>query len=345
MNATRNETRRDVANGFGESGKRNVKRWSEIFLTAFDALALAALWSVFASTLVCFAPFFSTSRAVCEARIASTLVFLTFATVSVYVLRETVCVWRESPCRLPKSEFRARVRSASFPLWATAAVVAAFGATASGTTDGESNSAFATACATVVYVFCVDVGAAFFARRWGATVARDWRLALEGDTTSLKEKKSPDVDATFETKTVSGDGQGGAQAANETPDDAFDEANAEFEVDGELLATQRRVRTEEGGTQIFGSVAVEFEADASVAPVCVAFCPPFEGVPSFAFEQAAGPEIALDATSVQPFGVRLEAKRRVAQPSDSQGVASDETIRIEYFAAFPPFDETDEKAP
>ncbi|MBQ8364172.1 MAG: hypothetical protein IJX36_09635, partial [Thermoguttaceae bacterium] len=94
----------------------------------------------------------------------------------------------------------------------------------------------------------------------------------------------------------------------------------------------------------FGSVAVEFEGDAEVAPIFIAFCPPFEGVPSFDFEQIAGSEIAVEPSSVQPFGVRLEAKRRNLQPMETQEVANDETIRVEYFAAFPPFGESSEEA-
>ncbi len=341
MNATRNETRRGVASGFREGGKENAKRWSEIVLTALDALAAVALWGVFASTVARFALFPPEERGDWSTLTASTLVGLTFATITVYVLRETVCVWRESPCRLPKSELRARLRSASFPLWATAAVVVASTAKASG-----SDSTFATACASAIYVVCVDVGAAFFARRWGATVARDWRLALENDAASFDKKTSNGDALTSEKTAVCGVEESDGETSNATPLDAFEEENAELaeEPDGETLATQRRVRTEDGGTQIFGSVAVEFEGDAEVAPVFIAFCPPFEGVPSFDFEQIAGSEVALQASSVQPFGVRLEAKRRVAQTFETQEVAGAETIRIEYFAAFPPFDETDDAA-
>ena len=338
MNATRNEMRRGVANGFREGWKEDAKRWSERVLTALDALAAVALWGVFASTVVCFALFPPEERGDWATLTASTLVGLTFATITVYVLRETVCVWRESPCRLPKSELRARLRSASLPLWATAAVVVASTADADGV-----DSTFATAFATAVYVVCVDVGAATFARRWGATVARDWRLALEDDAASTGKETSNEGVATSEKTTVCGVGKDDGETANETPLGASGEENAELaeEPDGETLATQRRVRTEDGGTQIFGSVAVEFEADAEVAPVFIAFCPPFEGVPSFEFEQVAGPEIAVAASSVQPFGVRLEAKRRITQPAETQEVANDEIIRIEYFAAFPPFEETE----
>lgn len=332
MNATQNEARRDVASGLAESASRNVRFWCERVLTALDALATVALWGVFASTLV------RCALAPSERSAASTLVFLTFATIGVYALRETVWVWRESPCRLPKSEFRVRVCSFSLPLWATAAVVA----TSLGANRGDA--AFATACATAFYVFCVDVGAARFARRWGATVARDWRLALEIDATSPNGVATCiSRDATQETPLL-------CDACEKTLDapsaDAFEEENATFEEegDGETIATQRRVRAENGGTQIFGSVAVEFEPEAEVAPIFIAFCPPFEGVPSFDFEQVAGTEIALQAPSVQPFGVRLEAKRRLTQSSASQGVANDEKIRIEYFASFPPFDETEETA-
>lgn len=341
MNATRNETRRGVANGFRKGWKEDAKRWSERVLTALDAMATVALWGVFASTVVRFALFPPEERGDWATLTASTLVGLTFATITVYVLRETVCVWLESPCRLPKSELRARLCSASLPLWATAAVVVASTAKASG-----FGSTFATACASAVYVVCVDVGAAFFARRWGATVARDWRLALENDAASSDEETSNE-DAITSEKTAVGDvEESDGETSNATPLDAFEEENAELaeESDGETLATQRRVRTETGGTQIFGSVAVEFEGDAEVAPVFIAFCPPFEGVPSFDFEQVAGPEVALQASSVQPFGVRLEAKRRSAQPLETQEVASGEKIRIEYFAAFPPFDETDDAA-
>ena len=146
-------------------------------------------------------------------------------------------------------------------------------------------------------------------------------------------------DATFEETAV-------CVELSKTRNETLEEVNAEFEdaADGETLATQRRVRAEDGKTQIFGSVAVEFEADADVAPVFVAFCPPFEGVPSFDFEQVAGPEIAVKATSVQPFGARLEAKRQGAQTLESQDFDDGEKIRIEYFASFPPFDETEEAA-
>ena len=343
MNATRNEAP-GGAREFSESARRDVKRWNERVLTALDALAAVALWGVFASTVVRFALFPPEERGDWATLTASTLVGLTLATITVYVLRETVWIWRESPCRLPKSELRARLRSASLPLWATAAVVVASTAKSS---DGDS--AFATAFVSAVYVLCVDVGAAFFARRWGATVARDWRLALENDAASSDEE-TPNGDAITSEKTaVGGVEESDGETSNATPLDAFEEENAELaeEPDGQTLATQRRVRTEEGGTQIFGSVAVEFEGDAEVAPVFIAFCPPFEGVPSFDFEQIAGPEIAVAASSVQPFGVRLEAKRRVAQTSEmleTQEVADAETIRIEYFAAFPPFDETGDAA-
>ena len=327
MNASRNETRLEGASGFRESAKLNVKRWSERFLTALDELTTAALWCVCGATVV------RCALVPSERVAASTLVFLTFATISVYALRETVWVWRESPCRLPKSEFRARVWSASLPLWATAAVVAA--------ALGASGDAWACVIswAAVFYVLCVDLGAARFARRWGATVARDWRLALEDDTTSSNAGATTDVGVTLEKAVV-------CVEANAAPNVALEEANAEFEdaADGEILATQRRVRAEDGKTEIFGSVAVEFEADAEVAPVFVAFCPPFEGLPSFDFEQIAGPEIVVKATSVQPFGVRLEAKRKIAQTQESQGFANSEKIRIEYFASFPPFDETEESA-
>ena len=347
MSATRNETRQGAADGlcerFRASSALNLKRWSERLLTAFDSLASVALWGVFASTVVRFVLFPPASRAVGEALAAATLVFLTFATITVYALRETVVVWRESPCRPPKSEFRARVWSASLPLWGTAAVVAA----AQGTRDGDS--ACATACATALYVLCVDVGAARFARRWGATVARDWRLALEDDAASSVKKTSAKDGATFETTAVCGVEEENVETPNVVFANALEEENAELAeaedaADGETLATQRRVRAEGGGTQIFGSVAVEFEADAEVAPVFIAFCPPFEGVPSFEFEQIAGPEVAVKTTSVQPFGVRIEVKRRVAQTLETQDVASDGKIQIEYFASFPPFDETEEAA-
>ncbi|MBQ9798677.1 MAG: hypothetical protein IJO40_01915 [Thermoguttaceae bacterium] len=340
MNAIPNEARRVVASAFRKTAKFNAKRWSERVLTALDALATVALWGFFASTVVRFALFPPEERGDWAALTASTLICLTFATITVYVLRETVWIWRESPCRLPKSELRARLRSASLPLWATAAVVAS----ASGTS--YSDAKFATVWAAAFYVLCVDVGAAFFARRWGATVARDWLLALENDAASSDKEPSNEDAATSEKTAICDVEEGDVEPSNETPVDALGEENAELaeEPEGETLATQRRVRAEDGETRIFGSVAVEFEADAEVAPVFIAFCPPFEGLPSFDFEQIAGPEIALKTTSVQPFGVRLEAKRRVAQTAELQDFATDEKIRIEYFAAFPPFDETSETA-
>ncbi|MBR5243952.1 MAG: hypothetical protein IKW13_06940 [Thermoguttaceae bacterium] len=328
MNAIQNETRLLTA----KEKRERATRWSERLLTALDALATAALWGVFASTFV------RCALVPSERGAASTFVFLTFATIGVYVLRETVWVWRESPCRLPKSEFRARVRSFSLPIWGTAAVVAAtLGANRGG-------SAWASVGAIAVYVLAVDLGAARFARRWGATVARDWRLAFDVDSLSPKDgKNAASCDATQLAAVCCAVEEKGVDLARA---DDFDEENAEGEdgADGETIAMQRRVRAQGGGTQIFGSIAVEFESETEVAPVFIAFCPPFEGIPSFDFEQVAGPEIAVQATSVQPFGVRLEAKRRLAQNAESQDVANGEKIQIEYFASFPPFDESDEAA-
>lgn len=287
-------------------------------MQALDASATAALWGVCASAVVRFW-IFPGSSAETLARAASTFVFLTFAAVVVYALRETRCVERERPFWLPPSEFRRRVASASAPLGATALVVLS-------ALSISGAASFATCCVAAIYVVAGDAFAGRFARRWGATVARDWLVDREEPAT---------LGATLELESA------GCVTQETTAicDVAEREENGD---DGETLATQRRVRTEDGGTRIFGAVAVEFEGDAEIAPVFIAFCPPFEGVPSFECEQIAGPEIAVKATSVQAFGVRLEAKRRRAQTTESQAFADDETVRIEYFAAFPPFDETEE---
>ena len=308
------------------SGKRCVqRRWAAV-LNAFDASATAILWAVCASTFVRFWIFPGTS-AETFACAASTFVFLTFAAVGVYALRETLCVWRERPFWLPPSEFRNRVASASAPLGTAAFVVLT-------TLWTRGAASLATCCVAAVYVVAVDAFAGRFARRWGATVARDWF--------GLSETPSCDalLISTHETETsnVGTDEPAGVCVASVVDVCELDES------DGETLATQRRVRAEDGGTRILGSVAVEFEGDAEVAPVFVAFCPPFEGVPSFEFEQIAGPEVVVKTTSVQPFGVRLEAKRRTTQTLESQEIANDEKIRIEYFAAFPPFDEAEDAA-
>lgn len=332
MNAIRNERPAFDASerrpDFASSATRcNERRWAAI-LRAFDAASTAALWAVFASAVARFW-IFPGSSAETSARAASTLIFLTFATVGVYALRETVCVERERPYWLPPSEFRARIFSFAAPLGATALVVLSalwFWADAS----------FATCCAVGVYALCVDAFAGRFARRWGATVARDASVFCESFAASTSETKPvPPRELA---------------PSDEIFDDVNDETTAicvdeneegeEDEEDGEMLATQRRVRAADGGERIGGVVAVEFEADAEIAPVFISFCPPFEGVPSFDFEQVAGPEVVLRATSVQPFGVRLEAKRRNAQTSEPQEFADDEKIRLEYFASFPPFDET-----
>ena len=108
---------------------------------------------------------------------------------------------------------------------------------------------------------------------------------------------------------------------------------SELETTGSVLMRQTRIRTN-GREEIKGEALIEFDADSDVAFLNISFCPPFESVPSFDFEQIDGEDASFKVSLLQPFGVRLETKRiNAASELDEGGETS---VKVAFYAAFPP---------
>ena len=101
----------------------------------------------------------------------------------------------------------------------------------------------------------------------------------------------------------------------------------------ELL--MRTLRSRNNDSEIIqGEALVEFERESSLAFLNIPFYPAFVGVPRFDFEQISGEGVSVDVSLLQPFGARLEIKRK-NQPSTLPG-AERESVWIAFYATFPP---------
>ena len=96
-----------------------------------------------------------------------------------------------------------------------------------------------------------------------------------------------------------------------------------------LLRTERyRNRTTE---TIQGEALVEFDENSDSIFLNLPFCPPFDGIPQFDFEQISGTLISVNISLLQGFGVRLEVKKTTS-------VTGKEPVRLSFYAVFPPLD-------
>jgi len=65
-----------------------------------------------------------------------------------------------------------------------------------------------------------------------------------------------------------------------------------------------------------GELHIPFADSQRAAQFDVAFCPPFDDVPEFDFEQVDGPEARIDVAQLLPHGARLELK--LSQPGPAR---------------------------
>jgi hypothetical protein len=97
--------------------------------------------------------------------------------------------------------------------------------------------------------------------------------------------------------------------------------------DGEAI--QRLIRTRTAGTdRIQGWLKATFDENERNATLHVAFCPPFDEVPTLTVVQIGGPECRIKAGQVLSYGLRLELKRAIAG-------AEQAVVMIEFSAQAP----------
>lgn len=84
-----------------------------------------------------------------------------------------------------------------------------------------------------------------------------------------------------------------------------------------LIASQTRIRTTLGFINIDGSLLIELEKGCDFTPVYISFCPPFEKIPNFEFETSSEEDVNVKVSSLQPFGVRLEVRRKLLMNDDN----------------------------
>lgn len=97
------------------------------------------------------------------------------------------------------------------------------------------------------------------------------------------------------------------------------------------LSTQTRIRSLLGDTRVFGQCVIEFEKNSEVAQAYISFCPPFKRKPKFEFEQITDEDIKIKATAIQPYGVRIEARRFINSVLNADAQKS--ICSLEYYAS------------
>ncbi len=297
-----------------------VKYWCDLTLRALDRATLPLLYCVLASAVF---------RVVIVGKTRPTetlaaFVFLTFATVAARAVRETAAAWRDYPYWLDLTEFRKRDGAIAAPIFATAATAFGVGIV--------SGAPYRAACA-IPLLFVVDRVAARWSLKFAETAARDFQALLE--RYELENRDGLNLANPLKTKNFASQTIDAYESPNEQTENAG-AGDVGSDANGFLVATQRRTLAPDGTEQIVGEAAIRFEDGAEIATLFLSFCPPFAGVPTFDFEQISNGDFDVETTSVQPFGVRVEAKRRLNKSSESaifQEFSNDD-LRVEYFAEF-----------
>lgn len=87
---------------------------------------------------------------------------------------------------------------------------------------------------------------------------------------------------------------------------------------GLILQQLARSRSADGAETIRGELVAEFAPGDRIAILHVAFCPPFERLPSVAAERASGPGCEVKITQILHQGARLEVRLPRASTSARQ---------------------------
>ena len=281
-----------------------VARWVDEALTPLLWLAFACAFALCAS----------------RASVVGWIVCASLLDFAARFWRESYGVWRDYPYWRSVETTRASSRSVAAPFWTTSACFL---------TLLFLRAPLTTFFAVAWFLFFVDLFLARWIRRFAErTVRAGIELWISNDS-RYENREIERVETAEQSDKLSFEKpeKNGLDVNIETPDDETEEAAL-------LISSQRRTKTADGEERISGEALVEFEEDAEIAVVNIAFCPSFEGAPTFEYEQVSGAEVAIKTTLVQPFGVRLEVRRRNASTFED---ASDENepTRLEFFARYP----------
>lgn len=131
--------------------------------------------------------------------------------------------------------------------------------------------------------------------------------------------------------------------------DAFDGEAGDGELDEELIEEEpsadqtgvlNRFDSDSGRERIEGWIRVRFDSTEEVSVAHLSFCPPFATRPELEIAQVSGPEVRITVTDVEPFGARVEVKRRRSEvreaDDENEGVVAgsfiDDSVRLAFFA-------------
>ena len=123
----------------------------------------------------------------------------------------------------------------------------------------------------------------------------------------------------------------GRAADSRSGKDHLEEKTGNGYLDGKLpedesvFLTQTRSCPAAGIDQMTGWVQVNFETGATVAVVHLAICPPMPTVPEIEVEQESGGEVDFRITQKQPYGIRMEVRRKTTEETE-------EPVRLAFFA-------------
>ncbi len=277
----------------------------ESILQIFDRIVSSFLWGCCGCVALCVVFFgVTTVSAVVLACV------YTFLSILGHIVHEAASCWDEFPYWRSIERIHTDRRRVSYAILLPAAVISASLAV---------NRCFGAAVVIFVYLFAVDYCAAVYAFR-----------AVDGNVYSLRDALENELDKDCRI----GEAKSQTNLANLIENSAEDPPSPSLDSDPDsdetVLSTQTRTRARNGEIRTSGQIIGSFAPGTELAVVCISFCPPFEQVPEFQFETISDEEISVKETLVQPFGVRLEAKRRLTGTEEDE--QSTGLFTIEYYA-------------
>ncbi len=234
---------------------------------------------------------------------AATCYFIALAAAFVgHVLAASSVVWLEYPYWLDVETLKETRNRTSRPIWLVNLILALVFAR-----QTDLFTAFWALIAAILF----DSIFAFYASRYAETIIRALRKSYD----ESRRLPTPALRATtIETPHAK---------ETERESDALEEVD-----DGVRILSFERTRGDDEFERVSGTALVEFEPNASMATLNISFCPPFKGIPTFEFEQSSGEEATFKISTLQSFGVRIEARRALETESD-------EPVAIDFFAQYP----------
>ena len=281
-----------------------VSKWLELSISFFDCFLLHFLWFCFTTIAVlacCLRLDFHGAPYVA--------IIFSFLSLFAHLIHETSSVLREYPY-WRSVEFRATSRqTVSEPLLASCVVFFL-------TTFFSSYSS--ASLYLLLYTFVFD-----------CVVAARVSSYVETNVRTFLEKLSSPVDSAIAWSEQQKKYDSFGAEKEVVFNDLFNSNPLEVEnFDDFTLSTQRRFLTKDGTIQISGRVRVEIESELENSVAWISFCPPFDQTPKFEYEQIGDDDVMVNVAFVQPYGVRLEAKRRPRIDATERMA-----LTIEYFAA------------